>query len=252
VNLFERAIAELAGAFASAADAMLGVVRRFFSGDTVAIGDAHSQIDEIADALEEDSQDWAEDVLPEVYAEGMRVSLSASETPDVPPGELSEDVHDETLDLFIEGLVAQLGKASQSLAESAKEEIREAARQRLAASLRGEPEQVEAFERDLQRRGITFVDNLGRKWNARAYAEMVLRTHTVSVMNQGMINTADELGAPGVRVIDALGGDTDQPCMEANGQAWSLGYARFNRLQHPNCSRSFTPLPTDFDGELDK
>jgi hypothetical protein len=241
VKRFERAIRQLASAFEAAAGGMLGVVLTFI-GRRTEYSEAIEDIDAIAEALEEDSHDWIDDTLPEVYAEGL---VSADQVP-------FEEIHDETLEIFIERLKARTSLATQNISEDAKQQIRVAAQERLAAALEGQEEQAAGLEEDLRSRSIKFVDSGGREWDTRAYAEMLLRTHIVEVLNQATILSAQEQGSPGVRVFDGGEGDTDPPCKQANGQRWSLRYARANRLEHPNCRRSFEPLPADFHGELDR
>ena len=48
----------------------------------------------------------------------------------------------------------------------------------------------------------------------------------------------------GVKVLDAQKGDYDNPCISAAGQIWTLTYADEHRIQHPNCTRSFSPIRT--------
>jgi 23S rRNA pseudoU1915 N3-methylase RlmH len=254
VDRFDRLIASLAGAFEVAAEGMLNIVLAFLAGRQ-GILDAMGAIDEVAQALEEDSRDWVEDTLPEVYAEGMRTALTSENTPDVDPATLEQGVHDESLDLFIEELAEELARTTQNVSEQAKRQIREIGRQRLAASLdNGTNARDEAvrMEEQLREEGVKFVDRRGRKWGPRQYAEMVLRTHTIEVSNEGNLNTAAELGSPGVHVHDGGPGDVDEPCKVANGQYWSLRYARLNRTEHPNCRRAFSPLPSTWSGKLDR
>jgi hypothetical protein len=254
VARFDRLIAQLAGAFEDTATVMVAAIRMFLGG-RASYDDAYGAIEDAGDALREESEIWVEEVLPNVYAEGMTVSLAADETPDIPADELSTEVHDETLDGFIEDLIGELAQATGNIAEDAKKALREVARQRLAASLNNGTnarEEARRMEEDLDKRGIKFTDRRGRNWGPREYAEMVLRTHTVSVSNQANLNTAAELGSPGVRVFDGGPGDVDEPCQQANGQAWRLAYATQNRLEHPNCRRAFAPLPSTYDGGFDR
>jgi hypothetical protein len=59
--------------------------------------------------------------------------------------------------------------------------------------------------------------------------------------NQIRIAAAKQSGiVPAVLVSDGL--EFDGPCIEANGQVWSLAYAEDHVLQHPNCRRFFTFL----------
>ena len=118
-----------------------------------------------------------------------------------------------------------MAKATLNISDDAKDTIREIARRRLAASLdngTNARDEARRFEAEMLERGVSFIDRGGRKWNPRAYAEMTLRDATTDVSNEANLNTAAELGSPGVRVFDSGPGDTDEPCERANGQAWSL------------------------------
>ena len=254
MDRFERLISSLPVAFEVPAEGMLSFVLAFIAGRQ-GILDALGAIDDVREALEEDARDWVEDTLPEVYAEGMRTALHSENTPDVDPDTLEQGVHDETLDLFIDELIGQLAQATHNISEQAKASIREAGRRNLAASLdkgTNARQQAAEMERELREKGVKFVDRRGREWGPRQYAEMVLRTHTIEVSNEGNLNTAAELGSPGVHVHDGGPGDVDEPCKKANGQNWSLAYARAHRTEHPNCRRAFTPLPSTWEGTLDR
>lgn len=254
MDRFEEAIGELAEAVEQAAAFMLGMVFLFLGG-RAAIDEALRGIDDAAEALLEDAEEWVQEVIPEVYAEGMRVSMDSDDTPDVAPDELTQGVHDEALELFIEDLNGQVARITQNISEDAKTALREAARKRLAASLdngTNATDEAAEMEREMRERGIKFIDRRGRKWGPREYSEMVLRTHTIEVSNEANLNVAAELGSPGVRVFDGGPGDVDEPCQIANGQHWSLRYARAHRTEHPNCRRAFAPLPSGWEGTLDR
>jgi hypothetical protein len=254
VDRFESLIGELAGAFETAAQAMLSIMLLFLAGRQ-GLDEAISAIDGVREALDEDSQAWVEDTLPEVYAEGMRTALLSDETPETDPNALAQDVHDEALDLFIDDLIGQLAAATRNISEQAKGSIREAARRNLSASLdegTNARQQAAEMERELRQKGVKFIDRRGRAWGPREYSEMVLRTHTIEVSNEANLNTAAELGSGYVDVFDGGPGDVDEPCKAANGQVWSLRYARAHRTEHPNCRRAFAPKPRGYDGPVDK
>lgn len=91
-------------------------------------------------------------------------------------------------------------------------------------------------------------DNLAKDYAfSDARALNIARTETGFAWNEAGITLYETGGAPGVKVYD---GDYDKDCEEANGQNWSFAYARAHKLQHPQCVRSFGPMPAD--EELDK
>lgn len=72
------------------------------------------------------------------------------------------------------------------------------------------------------------------------------QAHTVAVTeatrgyNESTLDVAEKAGATHVLVSD--GQDDDQPCIEANGQTWTIAHARANIIEHPNCRRAFIPI----------
>jgi HK97 family phage portal protein len=72
------------------------------------------------------------------------------------------------------------------------------------------------------------------------HAETVAMTEAVHAYNEGVITVAEMAGDSHVFVHD--GRDHDEPCIEADGQVWTLAEARERRLEHPRCRRAFTPI----------
>jgi hypothetical protein len=66
----------------------------------------------------------------------------------------------------------------------------------------------------------------------------IARTETAISFNHGSVLGAMQAGFDQVDVTD---GTDDADCAQANGQAWSIEKALNNPIQHPNCSRVFTP-----------
>lgn len=71
-------------------------------------------------------------------------------------------------------------------------------------------------------------------------ADGIAITEAVRAYNEGTLAVAEGAGAKTVYVTD--GTDTDEPCIEANGQTWSIEKARANLLEHPRCRRAFIPV----------
>ncbi|HAM56877.1 MAG TPA: hypothetical protein DCQ64_16340 [Candidatus Rokubacteria bacterium] len=72
-------------------------------------------------------------------------------------------------------------------------------------------------------------------------AEVVARTEVAIAQNYGQSETYRELGFTHVYVQD---GDCDI-CREVDGQIWTIEEALANPVAHPNCVRSFSPVPID-------
>jgi hypothetical protein len=87
------------------------------------------------------------------------------------------------------------------------------------------------------------VDTLIRQsltdWKAKA--GVISLTEASHAYNVGTLDIAEANGMTSVLVSD--GDDTDEPCVTANGQTWSVAKARDNILEHPNCRRAFVPVP---------
>jgi len=67
---------------------------------------------------------------------------------------------------------------------------------------------------------------------------LIGRTEAAHYYNEGILRVAEASGSGQVLVTD---GDYDPACQAANGSVWSIEEARANRLEHPNCTRSFLP-----------
>lgn len=74
----------------------------------------------------------------------------------------------------------------------------------------------------------------------------IARTETASIQNQGSLNRFKKNRITHVLVSD--GHDFDEACAEADGQIWTIEYASTHELEHPNCTRSFSPIiPDDWE-----
>lgn len=69
------------------------------------------------------------------------------------------------------------------------------------------------------------------------------RTETARIQNQATLNRYGKNNITHVNVIDGM--DFDAECAAANGQVWTVEYAQSNELQHPNCTRAFSPVIPD-------
>ena len=72
-------------------------------------------------------------------------------------------------------------------------------------------------------------------------------TETVAAYNRGWLDSYEEAGHGGL--VQVSDDDYDQPCREADGKLWSVGYARAHPVQHPNCKRRFAPPKVRKSGE---
>jgi HK97 family phage portal protein len=75
---------------------------------------------------------------------------------------------------------------------------------------------------------------------AESQAVTVADTEATHAYNEATLTAAELSGVDRVYVTD--GDEHDMPCVEANGQVWTLEQARANRVEHPRCRRAFLPL----------
>lgn len=103
----------------------------------------------------------------------------------------------------------------------------------------------------LRRRGARFRDRQQRGVRASGLVRTLGGDAVVDAYNHSLLIVGQAQGAPGVEVHDALYGDTDEPCMRADGQRWSIAHAMANEKEHPNCTREFVLMFPDDTRALD-
>lgn len=198
-------------------------------------------------ALIEHVNQWVAQNVGTIYLDGVRQAGG-----DV--SSISPEQH-QYAQVAAEDLASELARAARGMADDAKRELRAIARRHLERSLfigGSLYPDARKFADEMRRRGIKFVDRSGREWDPQSYAEMVLLTHSAEILNAGHLNTAAEMGSPGVRVHDGRNASSDEACRRADGQVWSLAYAMANKIEHPRCVRSFSSLPSGYNGPMDR
>jgi SPP1 gp7 family putative phage head morphogenesis protein len=73
----------------------------------------------------------------------------------------------------------------------------------------------------------------------------IARSETARIQNNGALNRYDKLAITHVEVLDNEGPNSCEECARANGQRWTVEYARTHELEHANCVRSFVPVIPD-------
>lgn len=91
------------------------------------------------------------------------------------------------------------------------------------------------------------IDESGMYGESRA--EMIARTEVGTAQNVGQAQTMEAAGIDRVYVYDGDSADApeggwDCDCASYNGEVWTVAYAMANPLEHPNCTRSFSPVPS--------
>ncbi len=248
---FDEPIEELSQDHEEAEQAMLAAILAYLSG-TYTIQQAISALATIAEALATAALDWIEDVMPTIYEDGAREAREALGAPET--AELGSE-HQELLEISQTLLQRDMEGVSETMVRDAVNALDEIRRRNIEAMLAGGRNaipQAREMADEMRERGIRFTDRSGRRWQPRSYATMLLRTAAVDTSNTANLTTAASLGSPGVRVRDGGPGDVDEPCKVANGQRWSTAYALAHKLEHPQCRRAFSPLPSTYTGKLDR
>ena len=75
-----------------------------------------------------------------------------------------------------------------------------------------------------------------------ARAAVIARTEVADAFNFGNIKEFAKSGIVSKVDVSDVGGPGDPGCVNANGQQWDLETALSNKLEHPNCVRTFRPV----------
>lgn len=110
-------------------------------------------------------------------------------------------------------------------------------------------------------RSVRFVDKAGRVWNTRNYLMMNVRTNSMAVYNDVVVDTvARTTGSDLMRISDDGGTDDScEPCREWAGRIVSIsgateGFptiaeARAAGVFHPNCIHTLEPVDEKLDAD---
>ena len=82
----------------------------------------------------------------------------------------------------------------------------------------------------------------------RGRARTIARTELGTAQNTASVMRYRQYGIAKVYVMDNGLTDDDPPCQEANGQIWDIEKAQKNPLEHPNCTRAFSPIVPGLSG----
>lgn len=96
----------------------------------------------------------------------------------------------------------------------------------------------------------TIANDLHEYFNGeKSKASTVARTEIMRIQNIARLDRFEQFQIREVTVMDADGENPCEACKEANGQIWTVEYAREHELEHPNCVRSFAPIIPEIKGE---
>lgn len=191
---------------------------------------------------------FADETLATIYADGMDRAdrLMAAGGMELASSATFTAVHREALEVMAADAFDDLAAATDYLDTATKRALREAAKAQTAVgAARGSSvaRDTSALVRRFASQGVTgFVDAAGRGWRISAYAEMVVRTKSAQAYNTGTVLRSTEEGVDTFEIRDGeRSGHLE--CLNFSGTTCSGSWALANPVQHPNCVRSFGPLP---------
>lgn len=283
-EMIERASSQLASKYVEAERELLLILNR---GDITSWKRAFTQqqiaqIRQVLTELNGVTESWATHHIPTLYEHGLSIAdnalqpggLSVAAHPgEVTPMDLSMNkLHKEAIQIMQENMTFRMGEANNHVGQRLTDMI---ARARLnsieeqiairdttlntmqQAIMQGKTreEAGNAFLKDLKQNGITeFVDKSGRKWNMKAYCEMVTRTSGREAVTHATLNRTRELGGDLMQVSSH--GGACPLCEPWEGEILSItgeteGYptiadAEAAGLHHPNCAHVLMPYFADY------
>ncbi len=72
------------------------------------------------------------------------------------------------------------------------------------------------------------------------HSALIAIAEFIRARNLGSIAVFERAGVQNVLISDGL--EFDQPCVDADGQIWTLEQYKANPLEHPRCRRQATPI----------
>lgn len=206
-----------------------------------------TRLAEIQASLRGDALVFAEESVARIYGEGMIRADSILSGAGANIGARSfTQVHRAAVEILALDTFDDLARSIEYLEPQTARIIREATKARTTVgALTGASVDTDrrALTRELTRRGVTgFVDAAGRNWRISTYAEMVVRTKSANAYNIGTTLRAHETGTDAFRIADGERSRHDE-CLRYSGTTCDARWSIANPVEHPNCVRSFGPLP---------
>lgn len=206
----------------------------------------------ILEDLESGSRKWCEKAIPDYYLEGAQLGVDMLE--DAGKADLITGfgaIHQQAAQVLAEAAFGRFDDVNKVIGRRVNDIYRTMAMEKIRGNVIGyESWQKTArnYRNALADEGITgFTDKSGRKWNMRAYSEMVARTTGMEAKNQGTANRLLENGEDLVKISTHAG--ACEKCKPWEGKILSLsgqteGYktlddAKRAGLFHPRCGHSF-------------
>ena len=252
----------------AAADALIEVYRRAYleilkriaerraAGRSTAFDEALMRdVGGILSELDTTAEQWAWEVIPKVYGEGVREALApfaamrGGKALQIAPGMIK--VHQHAVQILIDSLLDDLRDAHTFVGRRIRDQWRSAQLEAvLEKTTTGQT--IRQAQKGLRQRladeGLTaFRDSKGREWALDSYANMVVRSVTAESQNAGLLMQLDGMGHDLVRMTEHRA--TCPICSPYEGRVYSRtgqteGYPRLTDVPgfdqgyetiHPNC-----------------
>jgi hypothetical protein len=165
------------------------------------------------------------------------------------------DIDTKRIDYFMSNTFDSVAGATTRMAQTHVRELRKIAadvmrQTSLTGATRKEVSRM-MLERAMNVPNFQFIDNIGSKWNAKSYFEMLARTELMSAGRYSYQCRCEEDGYDAVRLT--VSGHSCPKCARYENRLFSLsgntpGLPSYDKLKadgvfHPNCTHSFTAVP---------
>jgi hypothetical protein len=268
----------------AAADALIEVYRRAYLEILQRIAEKRSRgrstaFDEalmrdvggILSELDATAEQWAWEVIPKVYGEGVREALApfaamrGGKALQIAPGMIK--AHQHAVQILIDSLLDDLHDAHTFVGRRIRDQWRSAQLEAvLEKTATGQTmrQAQKALRESLADEGLTaFRDSRGREWGLDSYANMVVRSVTAESQNAGLLMQLDGMGHDLVRMTEHRA--TCPICSQYEGRVYSRtgktqgypvltdvpGFSEGYESIHPNCVHRLTPYVPEGDDNVE-
>ena len=268
----------------AAADALIEVYRRAYLEILQRIAEKRSRgrstaFDEalmrdvggILSELDATAEQWAWEVIPKVYGEGVREALApfaamrGGKALQIAPGMIK--AHQHAVQILIDSLLDDLRDAHTFVGRRLRDQWRSAQLEAvLEKTTTGQT--IRQAQKGLRQRladeGLTaFRDSRGREWGLDSYANMVVRSVTAESQNAGLLMQLDGMGHDLVQMTEHRA--TCPICSQYEGRVYSRtgktqgypvltdvpGFSEGYESIHPNCVHRLTPYVPEGDDNVE-
>jgi hypothetical protein len=269
----------------AAADALIEVYRRAYleilkriaerraKGRSTAFDEALMRdVGGVLNELDATAEQWAWEVIPRVYGEGVREALApfaairGKQAFQIAPGMIK--VHQHAVRVLVDSLLDDLHDAHTYVGRRIRDQWRSAQLEAvLEKTTTGQT--IRQAQKGLRQRladeGLTaFRDSKGREWALDSYANMVVRSVTAESQNAGLLMQLDGMGHDLVQMTEHRA--TCPICSQYEGRVYSRtgktqgypvltdvpGFSEGYESIHPNCVHRLTPYVPEGDDDPDK